>query len=302
MTNILKRVFEYRWELWLFFGVSNLAWLALRLGYEVVEDVRSEGASYGVFGRVDNGWIVWSVLLRPIATIALLGMSYWWVNRLERPLLRIVWQYSLVVAALDIVRYSVGLAMIQDGTLSRSGWETIWSLSIVSTVLAIQIGLLVWLARRASKGGFDKSLVLIGISAFSILNVAYSANNLFRYGVGYKTSNVIMLLVAIALTLVAVWALKRGDTEKAIGRKGFAMLFGAAFLSLIAMYVVREGGYWAWRLDTAVWAASIQAGFYAVAIGVAYAVRMRLPKEEPPSEESIDRTTLLYGGTWRDSS
>ena len=299
---MLNKVRKYRWELWLFFGVSVVTWITNRLVGEVVEDALNEGAFYGTFGRVDIGWIVWPALLVPISVIVLLGISYWWVNRLERPLLRIVWQYALAVAALDIVRYSAGLAMIQDSTLSRSGWEAIWLLSIGSTLLAIQIGALVWLARRASKGGFDKSLVIIGISAFSILNVAYSANNLFRYGVGYKASNVIMLLAVIALTLVAVWALKCGDTEKAIGRKGFAMLFGAAFFSLLAMYVVREGGNSAWRLDDAAWSASIHAGIYAIAIGVAYAVRMRLPKEEPPSEEPVNPTTLLYGGTWKDSS
>ena len=299
---MLEKVWEYRWELWLFFGVYVVAWIATLLGHEIVEEVHGEGALYGVIGRVDSGWILWYALLEPIAIIVVLGISYWWVNRLDRPLLRIVWQYSLVVAALDIGRYSVGLALIRDGTFSPSGWETIGQLSAGVTSLAIQIGLLVWFARRASRGGFDKVLVLIGVSAFSSQTVVYSTSNIFRYGVEYRTSNIVMLLAVIGLTLVAVWVLKRGDSENAIRRKGFTMLFGAAFLSLIAFYLVQDGGYWAWRPDNAVWSASIQAVSYAFVIGVAYAVRVRLPKEEPPSEEPIDRTTLLYGGSWRNSS
>ena len=305
--TILKKALEHRWELWLFLGLPVAAWLISLLGYEIVEQVHGEGALYGIVNRPDPGWILWYVLLYPMAGLVLLAISYWRVRQLERELLRMTWRFFLLILGIEILRYVVVLASIADNTIQSGGLETPFSLSVGIALFVIQAGLLVWFVRRVSRRGLDKALILIGISAHSYLSISTIASYIFTYRQEYRISQFVILLVGLSLTLVAVWALRRGDTDKTLRHKGIAMLFVAAFLSLILSYSVREGGHWAARPGDAALLATIQVGIYVAVIIAAYVVRVRVPKEDahgesPPSEEPIDRTTLLYGGSWRDSA
>lgn len=317
-TAVLNKVREYRWELWLFFGMPILAWAATLLGYEIVEAFHGERhESFGIIGWLGTGLTAWcTVLLGPMIAATLVAVLYWWVDRLERPVLRTVWLYILLASVLDIGQSAAAFAVIVDRVTEVSISDSmLYSYTELDfkvytymelALLVVQIGLLVWFSRGVSRSGFDKALVLIAVSVFLPSTVAHSVNNVFRFGVHYMSSNIVMVLAVIVLTIVAAWALQRADSEKSIQAKGFATLFGAALLSLIAFQVLLAGGPWIVGWKNAVLSASIQTSIYAVAIGAAYAIRVRPPRkdsptEEHPAEEPIDRTTLLYGGSWRDS-
>ena len=76
-AGILGKAREYRWELWLFFGVGVISTLGSWLVLYVVDSV---GAGY-------DRWIG-----SPISVVAfvLLGLSYWWVSLLLPPFLSVV--------------------------------------------------------------------------------------------------------------------------------------------------------------------------------------------------------------------
>ena len=141
---------------------------------------------------------------------------------------------------------------------------------------AIGAVFLVWLARRASRGGFDKALVLIGISAFpgaSIVGVVQYS--LLLSSVDNRISPLVLSSATVVLALVAVWALKRVDTEKAIGPKGIAALFGVAWVASIAVPAANFDFHWAWWTGSAIVVGIVETVFYAIVIWIAYSMRIR---------------------------
>ena len=204
---MLAKVREYRWELWLFFGVGVVG--------SIVGTLVQLAVAFFIGGN--HGWYS---LPFSITHFALLGISYKWVSRLQRPMLKLVWQYSLVAAALGI-----GFSLIQAGiygyvTRGSYGWYVLFLALAGLVQSAIGAVFLVWLARRASRGGFDKALVLIGISAFPGASIVAVIQYSLLLSIYDRISPLVVSLATIVLTLVAVWALKRVDTEEALGRKG----------------------------------------------------------------------------------
>ena len=305
---VLNKVREYRWELWLFIGLPVAVAIATLLGQKIVEAVYGQSFEmYRLFGGASVGQIAWHVLLWPTITTALLAISYWQVNKLERPVLKIVWLYALLVSTLEIARYSVIVAVFIDGPIASWGSNIRDYLYVGWALFAIEIGMLVWFARKASRNGFDKALVLISASGFLGATIAYSIDNVFRFGSENRIGHIVTLIGVLALTLVVVWMLKAVDTQESVPRNSLAMLFVTVFLSFVAFQAVSAEGQWGGVWEDALQIVAIESGIFASVVAVAYLVRKRLPKDKPSTkdsntEEPIDRTTLLYGGSWRDSA
>jgi len=288
MPVLLNRVREYRWELWLFIGVPLVATIAGSL------------ASVPVALYLSDSYI-WPNLTSSITRFALLAISYRWVRRLERTILRLLWQYLLVVAVLSIafnvIREELYESFSQESATTLMPY--IW-LSVLGQIVA-GLAILAWFARRASGDGFHKALVLIGVVAFSGINFS----NVVFYGswssAGLVIAQLVLSLAIIPLTLVPIWALKRVDSGTPIPRKVIFILFTAAWLSWLLQYPAFIGlSWWSW-LGATVITSTLQIVLYAILIGVAYLIRVRLPKEEPPPEGPVDPSTLLYGRHWSDS-
>ena len=261
---ILGKVREYRWELWLFFGMGVVG--------SIVGSLVQIAVGFFIYGNYG-----WSNLPFFIASFAVLAISYRWVRRLQRPMLKLVWQYSLVAAALGI-----GFSLVQAGiydyvTRGSYGWYVLFLALAGLVQSAIKAVIFVWLARRASRGGFDKALVLIGIAAFPGASIAGVIQYSLLLSIVDRISPLVVSLATIVLTLVAVWALKRVDTEKAIGRKGIAVLFGVAWAASIAGYAANIDFHWAWWTGGAVVVSIVESAFYAIVIWIAYSVRVRAP-------------------------
>ena len=204
---VLGKVRKYRWELWLFFGVGVVASIAGTLVQIPV-----------TFFIALN--YVWYSLLFYITYFALLGISYKWVRSLQRPMLKLVWQYSLVAAVVGI-GFSFALAGAYDYVTRDSYSWYVLLLALAGLVQSvIRAWFLVWFARRASRGGFDKALVLIGISAFPSTNIIGVVQYSLLLSIDDRISPLVVGLATTVLTLVAVWALKRVDMRRGFRTKG----------------------------------------------------------------------------------
>ncbi len=288
---VRNKVREYRLELWLFFGVPIVGMVVSSLVLILITTLVS--GNYG-----------WSALPFSIANLALLAISYRWVSRLPRVLLKLMWQYSLVVGVVAII-FNVIQAGVHGAFYAKSSVTTftiyIALLGLVQAVVGLAI--LVGFARQASGEGFHKVLVLIGVIAFPGVNLLASIDGArFGYEIG-------VLAVKVLLSVVAIWALHSTDAGKSVGRKGLVALFGSAMVAYASPYVALD------IENSFLYETPILSTFYiwifyvlpmVVAYGItilaAYMIRVRLPKQEPPPEEPVDSSTLLYGGGWRDSS
>ena len=109
-AGILGKAREYRWELWLFFGVGVIASaVAWGTAYEAQS---SDSTGYRYTVRFLSGYIAWLVLL---------GVSYRWVSRSGRDLLRLAWQYSLAVVPLGIAS-TLTTAWVYGSRFERIGF------------------------------------------------------------------------------------------------------------------------------------------------------------------------------------
>ena len=135
-------------------------------GGNVVRIDRFVGQLYG---------IARSTRLSIAAWLALLGISYGWVRRSGRDLLGLVWQYLLAVVPLNIV-HLLASAWVFGVRSERIGFDEgevdpVWIGCCGWHGLAMALAVLVWFARRASRDGFDKAVILIGVVAFPGVNL-----------------------------------------------------------------------------------------------------------------------------------
>ena len=269
----LNKVREYRWELWLFLGLPVVA-TGFRLAAESV--VLSTDLT-------DNSSIA-RPLLSIAAWLALLGISYGWVRRSGRDLLGLLWQYLLAVVPLNIV-HLLASVWVFGVRSERIGFDEgkidpVWSWLLWLAWQAMALAVLVWFARRASRDGFDKAVILIGVVAFPGVNLLAGVH---ERGVGYETG---ALALNVILSFIAMWALHSVDMGKTVGVKGIWALLGAAITAYGSPYVVQDirrsfeygnpifSSYYVWIYYIAPLAVP-----YGMTILVAYLIRVRLSKE-----------------------
>ena len=273
---MLGKVREYRWELWLFFGVPGIA-SAVALG-TTNEVVSSDSTGFRYTVRFLSRYIAWLVLL---------GISYRWVSRSGRDLLKLVWQYSLAVVPLGIA-HTLMLAWIYGSGFERIGVgegevEPVWITLLWWAWFVMTLAVLVCFARRASRNGFDKALILIGVIAFPGVNLLAP---IYDSRIGYEIG---LLAIKVLLSFIAIRALHSADMGKPVGRVGIGVLFGAAMVAYVSRFVVQDiknsflyetpilSTYYIWILYIIPMAFA-----YGIAILVAHKIRVRLSKEGTP--------------------
>ena len=201
---------KYRWELWLFIGIPTVVSLI-----SVIYDwsgVRWVGNS----GLRDTGAVT------GLAAAVLLGLSYPWVRRLGRPMLGMLWRYSIAASVV------VGAVWIVSDLLF-SGVE------LDSTDLAYSLGALgaagllvrLWFAREASRISLAHAFLFIALTVatgslvtpFTIawLNVREGYDLYVAMAVAGSAAFGTMLVVTI--TLLSIWALTTFDVLDRIMRR-----------------------------------------------------------------------------------
>ena len=290
---MLNKVREYRWELWLFFGIPVAVGIV-------------HWAIYAVFSPVsdsyDRQYFVWLYLRSDVAWFIVLAFSYCWVRRLKRPLLRLLWQHSLVAITVRTTLSLVVVNLLYEEDLTPLQQGLMASLS-VGISIPMQLVVLVWFARRASRGGFKYALVFLGVTAFPGLVLT---GRLEIWSLGFYFGGIFLSMM---FTLVAAWVLHRADSGGVVTGRAISMLFLVALLVQASAFVLSapEGLVGRWTLNfgfTAVFLA-LQ---YGVAVGVTYLVRVREIEpyfdlgeqppmdqgEEPPTDEGDDEFVGLY--------
>lgn len=249
----------------------------------------------GIYVPLAQFWVNLSDI---VALAGVLAVSYGRVLRLNRPLLRLLWQYSFVSLAISLIFSVVDAILLYPEDLTAFQLDFRTSLTVLLSI-PVHMVALVWFARKASRGGFKYALVLLGLIAhaeltpFSLLDAVGSfviwRGELYFGGI---------IFTAI-LALVAVWVLHQADSGGVVTKRAIATLFSVALLGLLgyeAFYLVQSLTYW----DAPEWSLAVQASAYVSAGavfqyvlpgGLAYLVRVReidlcfVPGEDPPPDE-----------------
>ena len=273
---VLGKVREYRWELWLFFGVPVIASaVAWGTAYEAQS---SDPTGYRYTVRFLSGYIAWLVLL---------GVSYRWVSRSGRDLLRLVWQYSLAVVPLSIA-HTLMLAWIYGSGFERIGAGEgevgpVWLTLVWWAWFVMTLAVLVCFARKASRNGFDKALILIGVMAFPEVDLLAP---IYGTRIGYEIG---VLAIKVLLSFIAIRALHSTDMGKTVGKMGIGVLFGAAIVAYVSPFVTLDiensflygspilSSFYLWMFYIMPMVVA-----YGIAIVAAHKIRVRPSKEGTP--------------------
>ena len=227
--------------------------------------------------------------------------SYPWLRRLERHLLGLVWWYLLAVAVVKLFGTLLPF-LILEKIIKPDGWEGFgwFAFSMLMPFLMLLL-VLVGLVRLASRQGFDKALLFIAITAFPGLgSTNLSAFFLFfAYRIEYSTLSLIAwYLFDFTPILVAVWALKRGDSGGPIPKKGLAALLGAVCVSLTPLFAPNITGGSDFAIEVFGLTLIALSVYYGIAIVMAYLFWLGQPDIGSLPKSS---STLLCSDRWRNS-
>ena len=223
----------------------------------------SDSTGYRYTVRFLSGYIAWLVLL---------GVSYRWVSRSGRDLLRLAWQYSLAVVPLGIAS-TLTTAWVYGSRFERIGFEEGEVNPCLLTLLwwawfALTVAVLVYFARRASRNGFDKSLILIGVMAFPEVDLLAP---IYETRIGYDIG---VLAIKVLLSFIAIRALHTTDMGKTVGRMGIGVLFGAAIVAYVSPIVAQDIEN-SFLYETPILSSFYLWIFYIIPMGVAYGIAIR---------------------------
>ena len=134
----------YRWELWLFIAVPTMVLIAT--------------FPYRWFPIVEEGSpaFLQDITRHAVATL-LLGAAYSRIRGLGRPLLSLVWRYSLTVAIDSAVAYLDAELLDDGGSAFRFGL-------LLTAVRVAGLAVLLWFARQASGISLAHAFLLIALT------------------------------------------------------------------------------------------------------------------------------------------
>ena len=201
---------KYRWELWLFIGIPTVVSLI-----SVIYDwsgVRWVGDS----GLRDTGAVT------GLAAAVLLGLSYPWVRRLGRPMLGMLWRYSIAASVVVSAGWVVIDLLFSGVRLDR----TDLALSLMALIPA---GILVrlWFAREASRISLAHAFLFIALTVAtgSLVSPLTSAWSALREGYDLYVAMAVVgnaasaIMLVVTMTLLSIWALTTFDVLDRIMRR-----------------------------------------------------------------------------------
>lgn len=285
-----RAAWAHRWELWLLIGLP-FAGLILAGLLELI--LKAWGPLLPAVSIPVPYWdseysyeIDLPFLLR-IVPLILLVSTYRLVNGGDRPLLALLWKYAIAVKVIGLIM----LLVTTYGFVGTGNWALY--LAIVTLRAVITIGLLVAFGRAASRRGFRNALLFIAATGFLDFLVFWAVVP------GSSDWTYVMVLLTVvygtALTLAAVWAVRRVDSNGTVGWNVVVIPVAALLLFLtteLAVETALEIWHlnWAsdpWELELAgrdirtIGARLITFGFtlagYLISAGLVYLVRIRNP-------------------------
>ena len=266
---------KYRWELWLFVGIPTVA--------------STIGVIYdwsGVRWVGDTG--LWeSGAVTGLAAAVALGVTYPHIRRLGRPLLALLWRYSIaasvVLAAgwvvIDLLFSGVRLDAIDLGySLAGLG---------VAGLLAR-----LWFAREASRISLAHAFLFIALTvatgslvipftiAWSILREGYD----LYIAIAVAGSTAFGVLLVVTMALLSIWALTTfGALDRTMRRRVIVALLvlgeiEGILIGPLSRLAVHDYGY---AIEVGLFLAGAVVGTL-ILLGLTYLVRVRQPTGPPP--------------------
>ena len=274
MRDVQRLLNTYRWELWLFIGIPTVAALT--------------GVIYGWTGL---RWVGDTGLRDPgvvtgLAAAVALGVTYPRVRRLGRPMLALLWRYSIAASVVLAAGWAIIDLLFPGVTLDAT--DLGYSLAGLSAA-----GLLVrlWFAREASRISLAHAFLFIALTvatgslvtpftiAWSTLREGYDLY--IAMAVAGSTAFGIMLVVTI--TLLSIRALTTFDVlDRTMRRRVLVALLalGAFDTFLIGRFSHLAVFGHRYAIDVGIFLAGAVV-VTLIILGLTYLVRVRPPTEPP---------------------
>ena len=265
---------KYRWELWLFIGIPTVVSL-ISVIYNW-SGVRWAGDS----GLRDSGAVTGFA-----ATVAL-GVSYSWVRRLGRPMLGMLWRYSIAASVVVGAGWGVIDLLFLDVILDPT--DLAYSLAGLSAA-----GLLVrlWFAREASRISLAHAFLFIALTvatgslvtpftiAWSTLREGYDS----YVAVAVVGSAAFGIMLVVTITLLSIRALTTFDVlDRTVRKRVIVALLalGAFDTFLIGRFSHLAVFGHRYAIDVGISLAGAVV-VTLIILGLTYLVRVRPPAEPP---------------------
>ena len=265
---------KYRRELWLFIGIPTV--------------VSIIGAIYNWSGVrwADDSGLRDSGAVTGFAAAVALGVSYPWVRRLGRPMLGLLWRYSIAGSVVS----GTGEVVIHLLS-SRLGLDrTDLALSLMALIPA---GILVrlWFAREASRISLAHAFLFIALTVAtgSLISPLTSAWSALREGYDLYVAMAVVgnaasaIMLVVTMTLLSIWALTTFDgLDRTMRRRVIITLLALGAVDAFLFRMVRDITLLGpWRaIDLAIFLAGSVIGTL-ILLGLTYLVRVRRPAEPP---------------------
>lgn len=311
---VLNKLREYRWELWLFFGVPAFEWTARTISFAVAEPIDTSTSSWLAISAVMG-------LPAGLMRVVLLDASHRCLRFSGRPFLRWVYLFALAMSGLSVlaivweslIYYCLDLSGGRN-CLAGANYASIFG--FLFFVPLLRFATLVWFARKASRWGFDNAVALIAIS----LALTSSLNTIppigvpdLSLGVGFY---IIFCIVTAGFSLVGVWILHRFDSGDGLATIRWLGLLPALIVGVFVLnpesshhanVIALGDSAWPWArslpvaielfsftpvallIATSVW--------HGIAIVVVWVFKLKNVNDESSLKAPPN---ILYGGRWRD--
>ncbi len=217
MATLTQLVSRYRWELMLIVGIPlierTILWFLPHIlgNFNLSLDYWSCPPDYNCLPRYVSPFLNTSLYL--------LGFFYFHVRRTGRTTLILLWAFVFVSEAVATAVYLPSNFIDPEQTnelwwawWSGASWPQEWWKLFLSDLPQMMVWL--WFARRASMAGFNHALVFIGVAIAINSTPQYLVNLVFTL---LEKGAVIwwdFAVLALAVTLFAVWILLRLDLPK----------------------------------------------------------------------------------------
>ena len=204
LTHLASR---YRWELMLLVGIPFINYMSRWLLLKILVNFNLSLADWfcpsGLNCSPDYVPTFFSIWL-PL----LLGFLYYFhVRRIRRTTLSLLWAYAIVITA-----YGTAISLLFAGMDPEWWFRAPWSWWNEGQTF-IQLTILMWFARQASKISFSHALVLIGLANF-LFDFGLVMPNLVFALLEARMGAFDIAAFAILVTLFAVWVLSRVDVSR----------------------------------------------------------------------------------------
>ena len=227
---MLRLIATYRWELWLLAGIPAIA-QATRILTGVL--------AFGVFRFSDsNASFYVADIGATVSVILLLALSYPRVRGLGREFLALLWGYliaaEVLAAAVQSVAFLVDFA--SSGDESSALLSTGERLLVYLAAAPIEIGVLLWFGRQASRLSLPHAFFLVAFASFAApLGSRGSPDAALALALVLAAGAVIVVFLALA----KAWLLGNFDRRDAVFRRNaVAALVAAVLLSGWARSVI----------------------------------------------------------------